>query len=395
MSTTDEIVGRNGPAAATVGAREMAPRRSDLFPDWRTAARRIPDRLRAGLLIVLVLTAVGLIHGTADLLFNDRKFPGFITRVMDAWSWALLVPIIIAVDRRLPLTDKQFALRVAIHFLVLSIPFVAAHVLLEASAEFPIESITWNPFRAHYETYYYFYGGWVSYLAIACALLSFRYYEGLRKTQLQVVQLETQLLQAHLHNLRMQLEPHFMMNALNTISSEVECNPTLARQIIEDIGVLLRLSHEYKDRQLIPLVEEIALLDHYLAVQRVRFGDRLRIETRIDPEARFVDVPSLLLQPLVENAIRHGLENTRSGGTIRLSAQRVGDEVEIMVEDDGVGLPSGWQIEMSSGQGLTITRERLAVLYPKGTARITVGPRQDRGTEVLVSIPVQATAEKL
>lgn len=389
MSTTDDIAGKNGPAAGAGGAWPRARRRShrEGLRTPRITVRPLPDWLRVALLIVLVLTAVGLIHGTADLLFNDRKIPGFITRMMDAWSWALLVPLIIAADRRLPLTDKQFTLRVGVHFLLLSIPFVAAHVVLEAAAEFPIESITWNPFRSHVETYYYFYGGWVSYLAIACALLSFRYYEGLRTTQLQVVHLETQLLQAHLHNLRMQLEPHFMMNALNTISSEVESNPTLARQIIEDIGVLLRLSHEYKDRQLIPLVEEMSLLDHYLAIQKVRFGDRLRIETVIAPEARFVNVPALLLQPLVENAIRHGLEKTRTGGTIRLSAHRIGDEVEIRVEDDGIGLPPGWQIEISSGQGLTITRERLVVLYPKGKAHIAVRPRQDRGTEVLVSVP--------
>jgi signal transduction histidine kinase len=396
MSTTSDIVDGIDPAAGAGEAAMPAKRglRQGLLIGTVSAQfRNLPDWLRTALLVVFVLTAVGLIHGTADLLFNDRKIPGFITRMMDAWSWALLVPLIIAADRRLPLSENQFVLRVAVHFLLLSIPFVAAHVVLEATAEFPIESITWNPFRSHYETYYYFYGGWVSYLAIACALLSFRYYEGLRTTQLQVVYLETQLLQAHLHNLRMQLEPHFMMNALNAVSSEVESNPTLARQIIEDVGVLLRVSHEYKDRQLIPLFEEMALLDHYLAIQKVRFGDRLKIEARIAPDAKFVRVPSLLLQPLVENAIRHGLEGTKSGGTIRLLAHRVGSEAEIRVEDDGVGLPSGWKMEASSGQGLAITRERLAALYPKDAARIVVRPRQGGGTEVLVSLPVQTTVQ--
>jgi LytS/YehU family sensor histidine kinase len=170
-------------------------------------------------------------------------------------------------------------------------------------------------------------------------------------------------------------------------------NPPRARKLIEDLGVLLRLSHEYKDRQLIPLAEEIALLDHYLAIQRVRFRERLRIDIRIAPEVKFALVPCLLIQPLVENAIRHGLEKTPSGGTISISADRVGGSVEIRLADDGAGLPAGWRLETSSGQGLTITRERLAALYPQGASRITIRPRQGGGTEVLVSLPIQATVQ--
>lgn len=394
MSTTDGIAPISGPPVGRIPVTPVPKNYLGQLAGRGLHLGELPAWLRLAMLIVFVSTAVGLIHGTADLLFNDRKFPGFITRMMDAWSWALLVPLIVQADRRLPLSEKRFGLRVAVHFVLLSIPFVAAHVLLEAAAEYPIESITWNPLRSRVETYYYFYGGWVSYLAIACALLSFRYYEGLRSTQFQVVQLEKQLIRSHLHNLRMQLEPHFMMNALNAISAEVECNPAQARQTIEDLGVLLRQSHEYKDRQLIPLVEELALLDHYLAIQKIRFGDRLKIETHVSADARFVDVPSLLLQPLVENAIRHGLEGTRSGGTIWLSADRVGSGLEIRVQDDGAGLPQGWQIETSSGQGLTITRERLVALYPQGGARISVRPRTAGGTEVLVSLPVQHSVEK-
>lgn len=354
---------------------------------WR---RPMPAWLRLALLIVCVTTTVGLLHGTADLIFNDRKFPGFITRVFDAWSWGLLIPLVILVDRRLPLSEKQFPLRIAAH-LLMSIPFVTAHVLIEASAEFPFPAIAWNPFRADYETYYYFYGGWVSYCAIAGALLSFRYYEGLRSTQIQLVQLESQLVHANLHNLRMQLEPHFMMNALNAVSSEVESNPPLARQIIEDLGVLLRQSHEYQDRQIIPLMEEMALLEHYLAIQKVRFGERLKIESRIAADVRFAHVPSLLLQPLVENAIRHGLEGRRAGGIIRLSAKRCGDALQIKVEDNGAGLPKDWRLETSSGRGLGITRKRLMALYPSNAPCLSVSARQGGGTEVCVRLPIQTT----
>src|SRR5437773_9224717 len=123
----------------------------------------------------------------------------------------------------------------------------------------------------------------------------------------------------------MQLEPHFLSNALNAVSSTTETNPPLARRIIADLGVLLRISHEYRDRQLIPLKEEMAILEHYLAIQRVRFGDRIKIDIHVAPGLEQALVPCLLLQPLAENAIRHGLMGAESGGTISIAAMHAGD----------------------------------------------------------------------
>ncbi len=119
----------------------------------------------------------------------------------------------------------------------------------------------------------------------------------------------------------MQLDPHFLFNALNTISSQVERDPRLARSMIEHLGDLLRLSLESRDREEIPLAEELAFLDHYLAIQRIRFGDKLKIEIRIDPEVLYAPVPCLFIQPLVENAIRHGISRRASGGTVIVSAR--------------------------------------------------------------------------
>jgi LytS/YehU family sensor histidine kinase len=187
----------------------------------------------------------------------------------------------------------------------------------------------------------------------------------------------------------MQLEPHFLFNALNAISSQVVNDAKLARDMIEDLGALLRLSLEFRNSHEISLAEELALLEHYLAIQKVRFGSRLRISSCIAPEVRFASVPSLLIQPLVENAINHGISSRASGGTITISAQRVGDEVEIHVMDDGIGLPVGWQIETSAGIGLTVTRERLIGLYPNGTSRFDVKRREDAGTDVVVTLPMR------
>ena len=172
--------------------------------------------------------------------------------------------------------------------------------------------------------------------------------------------LERSFSEARLNALRMQLDPHFLFNALNTISAQVEREPRLARQMIEHLGDLLRLSLENKDKHEVPLMEEMDFLEHYLAIQRIRFGDRLRFETNLAPEVKYALVPCLVVQPLMENAIRHGISSRSTGGTVVVSAQPVEEQLEIRVSDDGVGLPPGWTLESGAGLGLSVTRERLA-----------------------------------
>ena len=116
--------------------------------------------------------------------------------------------------------------------------------------------------------------------------------------------------------------PHFLFNALNAISSEIQADPVCARNMIEHLGSLLRLSLDTNDRQLVPLFEELSFLEHYLAIQRIRFGDRLRFEQVIDEDVRHVLVPSMVIQPLVENSTRHGLSQRATGGLVRVVAKR-------------------------------------------------------------------------
>jgi LytS/YehU family sensor histidine kinase len=203
--------------------------------------------------------------------------------------------------------------------------------------------------------------------------------------------LERSFSEARLNSLRMQLDPHFLFNALNTISAQVEREPRLARQMIEHLGDLLRLSLENKDRQEVLLVEEMAFLEHYLAIQRIRFGDRLRFETEIAPEVKYALVPCLVVQPLVENAIRHGISSRASGGTVVVSASRVEEQLEVRVSDDGVGLPAGWTLENGAGLGLSVTRERILGLHPVEGARFSVRRRGagSTGTEVAILVPLR------
>jgi LytS/YehU family sensor histidine kinase len=164
--------------------------------------------------------------------------------------------------------------------------------------------------------------------------------------------------------------------------------------MIEHLGDLLRLSLDARDKQEVPLAEELAFLEHYVAIQKIRFAENLRIVIHIAPEVKYALVPCLILQPLVENAIRHGISGRASGGSVTVTAHPGPNQVEIRVADDGVGLPPGWKLETSSGTGLSVTRERIVGLHPDGDSRFSVRPRTGGGTEVEISLPLRFAGEQ-
>ncbi len=312
------------------------------------------------------------------------------------WSWGIVTPLILWVDRQIPVSSKQLARRVLAHFLPsLLVSSAYVYVLGAVRAAFGIGE--WNrlpgigvlvdSLRG------LFLWNWLIYWLILGIWQAYRYYDHYVAGELRLERLEKNFSEARLNALRMQLDPHFLFNALNTISAQLERDPKLARGMIEHLGDLLRLSIASKDRQAVPLAEEMAFLEHYLAIQKIRFGDTLRIETQIAPEVKFASVPCLFLQPLVENAIRHGISRRASGGTVIVVAKRVGNRLDVRVLDDGGGLPSGWTLENSDGVGLSVTRQRLEGLYPDGESSFEVNRRAGGGTAVEISFPLRWTGK--
>ncbi len=312
--------------------------------------------------------------------------------MVEAWTWALLTPGLLFLNRKLAVYDlgPRWTWRAAL-LLLLSIPVCMVHTYVAAVFLFPIAEATWNPLRDPTYAQYFFIGGWQTYVAIFGVLMTVELYKENVTERLELEQMERRLLQSQLNVLRMQLEPHFLFNTLNAISSEVAGNPQLARNMIEDLAALLRLAIDYRDSTEIPLSQEIVLLNRYLAIQKVRFGDRLTVDTHIDPEVKSALVPCLLLQPIVENAIRHGLGGQVRGGAITISACRDNEHVEILVRDDGVGLPAGW--EAAKGLGITVTRERLTALYPGEAGQFAIRRRESVGTEVLMRLPLRTSEQ--
>lgn len=202
-------------------------------------------------------------------------------------------------------------------------------------------------------------------------------------------ELEAALTRSRLDALRGQLQPHFLFNTLNTVSSLLRDDPDGAERVLARLGDLLRMSLQDGGRDEVSLDEELAFLERYVDIQRVRFADRLTVVVEADPAVRRGMVPSLLLQPLVENAIRHGIEPRSGAGTVRVRVARHDEQLVIEVVDDGVGITAdGTNGHRTDGHGVGLqnTMQRLAQMYGD-RQRLEIAPGSAGGTVVRISLP--------
>lgn len=349
-------------------------------------------RLRMALASLLSWTAVGVVFAVPRFASPLGWWSVLGGSLAQWWAWGLLAPAIIAVDRRLPIAVNCLGTRLAAH-IAIGLPMVLVYSYVAALLQAIVKVGVWGdvfglaPLREALK------GGllWslLVYLLIVGGWQAVQYSQHYLAAQLRLERLERNFSEARLNVLRMQLDPHFLFNALNTISSLVASQPKLARDMIEQLGDLLRLSLESGRRRQVRLSEELEFLGHYLAIQKTRFGDSLHVIVDVPASAREVMVPSLILQPLVENAIRHGLSPRPGGGAVWVRAIIDNGVLRIAVEDNGVGLGGDWTDDRA-GLGLGITRERIAMLHGMHDAGLRITPREGGGTCVLVSIPASA-----
>jgi two-component system LytT family sensor kinase len=232
----------------------------------------------------------------------------------------------------------------------------------------------------------------IIYWMIVGAGYAFEYYRRFREQQLQAArlelratQLESQLAQAQLQALKMQLHPHFLFNTLHAISALMDDDIKGARRMIARLSELLRLTLESVGQQEVALREELEALERYLEIEQIRFQDRLTVRLAVAPETLDASVPNLILQPIVENAIRHGIAPRSSAGRIEIRAERRDGMIELQVIDDGPGLQPD-DGELKEGIGLANTRARLRQLYGD-EHRIEIKDVDEGGLAVKLSIP--------
>lgn len=198
--------------------------------------------------------------------------------------------------------------------------------------------------------------------AIMAVAHAVEYYGRFRERHLESSRLETRLAQAQLEILRSQLDPHFLFNTLNSIATLTRKDPESAECMTLQLAAFLRVSLDANGAQEVPLQQELQFLQSYLDIQQTRFRDRLTVDLKVDSSLQSVPVPSLILQPLVENAIRHGIAKSAAPGCIHISASKEGDSLKIEIKDNGIGMESATQSDLE-GFGLKNTRARLEQLY--------------------------------
>lgn len=354
--------------------------------------------------IVGFWTFFGLLNGTQLYLgLRMENFPVsawrvFATDLFGWWPWILATPIVLALGRRFPLERGNWW-RVAPVHLVACLVISSVHLAAFTYANFLIRPF--GPPRAPENFLQSFLGRATSQfhidLLIYAATLgvgyAVSYYLRFREREFRAAQLETQLAQAQLQTLKMQLQPHFLFNTLNGIAGLVrDSRNKAAVDMLVGLSDLLRYTLENAGKHEVPLKEELEFLELYLDIQQMRFSDRLTIEMQIEPEVLDALVPNLILQPLVENAIRHGVSRRAAAGVVGVTARRDDGLLRIRIYDDGPGLKrdevDGAHVE---GVGLSNTRARLAQLYGD-RQKFSLAERAGGGVEAVLVFPfVKAT----
>ena len=221
-------------------------------------------------------------------------------------------------------------------------------------------------------------------VGVSQAIINFRRSQ---ERERRAAELEARLTRAKLQALRMQINPHFLFNTLNSIAALVYVNPRAADEMLGDLSELLRRSLDSMEEQEIPLAQELEFIGVYMSIEQKRFGERLRLEQSVPEELMKALVPALLLQPLVENAIRHGIEPRRGPGLISIEVKQEDTHLHLVVRDNGRGLPAGGASDSGRhGIGLVNTRARLQGLYGSNQ-RFNFGKAEPQGCQVDIHLP--------
>lgn len=305
------------------------------------------------------------------------------------YGWVLIVPFAFEYAWRNRLESEGTGARIGRLMLGGVVVFVAHMVLELAAMSTPFYADVHDSFAEMLE--YHLLGGLYLnvfiYIVIVATAHVARAYSEANERALQAAHLEAELSAVRLEALQTQLHPHFLFNALNGISALIRSQPATAERMLSRLSTLLRKALDRSRMHTSTLGDEMAFLKEYLALEQLRFGETIRFDMNIEEGLEAYEVPIFVFQPLVENAIKHGLEKGSRVGTIRINASREGGELRLMVCDDGVGLKGDTDL-VTSGVGLSNLQGRLERLY-ENDFKVTFEDAEDGGLCVVIRIPVE------
>lgn len=303
-----------------------------------------------------------------------------------AYSWAFMTPLILLLAGRLQFNRQTWRRSLSIHALAATC-FSTVVLLMYSTLRYLFFSGDGAPplmksFRNL--LIIEFHASVLIYTAIVGIYYGLNYYREYKKRELRAAQLENKLSQAHLDALRKQLHPHFLFNTLNTVAILMEEDARAAREILVRLSDLLRITLDKNKAHEVALKQELDFLKSYLEIEQIRFQDRLSVHLEIDPKTLNARVPDLILQPLVENAIRHGIAPRALPGLVEIRAQQINGDLCLEVRDNGKGFDG--ELSMDKGVGIANTKARLLQLYGD-RHRFEIGHLDGGGVRVNITIP--------
>jgi two-component system, LytTR family, sensor kinase len=364
-----------------------------LTPD--TQSERVPLRRSDLLFIFGFWTFIALLTSANTLVDPMLPAAPVALTFIESYLWAVVTPLVFSLTSYYPLERGHILPRMALFFVVGMLVAVAMDVLT-GFLRFDVFQVVRGRYAdvglVYRLRHLWFMNEFLYYIAILAGGVARDYFlryqsrrEQAIRLETQAAQLQVQLADARLAALRTQLNPHFLFNTLHAVSALVERDPRGVRRMIARLSELLRTTLEGADEQEIPLSQELTFTHRYLEIMQIRFQGRLAIESQIEPSALDALVPNLILQPLVENAIKHGVSKIDEAGRIEIHAQRAGDRLVLSVRDNGPPVGENG-LRVGEGLGLRNTRERLAELYGSEQS-LTLRPASDEGVIAEVSIP--------
>ncbi|MDP9201751.1 MAG: sensor histidine kinase [Gemmatimonadota bacterium] len=310
-------------------------------------------------------------------------------RFADWYTCALFTPLFFWLARRYPIDKKSWRMSLPITLAVTSVCVVLKYSLLV-----PIEHLLGLNLKSSIgsELSRNFANESMAFWAVIGIIHAFEFNRRYRERELAAADLRVRLSEAQLEALRSQIHPHFLFNTLHSISTLMHRDVEAADTMLTRLSDLLRLTLKHRGENEITLREELALADHYLDIMRVRFGDRLAVTKSISPNAQAMLVPQFVLQPLLENALEHGVATTSGPGTVHLSAVETSERLELSVTDNGRGGIDASLTGRKHGLGLANTRLRLEQLYGRSQS-ISLEKLPGSGTRITVSIPLRTSTQ--
>ena len=323
-------------------------------------------------------------------------FSIFKWQIASSLGWFALTPLILRLTKKFPPEGEMFHRNLSI-LISTGMFIILLQLTINALILPPLGFPPGRKFETFTDAYRFMFltnfpWSLLIYFTVLGTIFVTRYYRKFRERELRAAQLEANLARARLQVLKIQLHPHFLFNTHNAISELIHKDPDAAEKTLTNLSDLLRISLEKLDVEEVPLEQELEFLKKYVEIEQTRFRERLKFKMHIAPDTLDAQVPNMLLQPLIENAVKHGITPLKKGGTIELEAARKNGHLLLQITDDGIGAENAKNL--IKGIGLANTKARLLHLY-KNNQSLEIESKKDKGFSVKLKIPFKTETRKI